>query len=69
MRHGEHGFFFRREDELVEACALAGDLDRAACRRWALERFCIGRMVDDYEDVYREVSGAIDARSGVSVPA
>jgi glycosyltransferase involved in cell wall biosynthesis len=58
VRHGEHGFLVHAEDEMVRACRMAGELDRAACRRWALERFSVKRMADGYERVFREVAGA-----------
>lgn len=45
----------------VAAAAAAIDgvaaLDRAACRRAALERFSADRMVDDYLDVYAQLLG------------
>lgn len=57
MRHGEHGFFARNEDEMVDACSQIGLIDRAACRGWALERFSYGRMVDEYESAYYRILG------------
>jgi hypothetical protein len=33
----------------------AGDLDRAACRRRAEERYSAERMVSDYEALYRRI--------------
>jgi glycosyltransferase involved in cell wall biosynthesis len=55
MRHGVHGFFADTEDEMVAACGRLHEIDRTACRRWALERFSTARMVDDYEAVYRRL--------------
>lgn len=52
MRHGEHGFFAESEDEMVDACHRVLSVDRSACRQWALERFSVGRMADDYEAVF-----------------
>jgi glycosyltransferase involved in cell wall biosynthesis len=53
MRDGEHGFFAESEDDLVAACLRVDEIDRTACRRWALERFSAGTMADGYEAVYR----------------
>jgi glycosyltransferase involved in cell wall biosynthesis len=53
---GEHGFLGTGEEELAEACQRAATLDRAACRRWALSRFSVERMTDDYEAVYRALT-------------
>ena len=39
----------------VAAVTRAVQFDRAACRRAALQRFSVGRMVDDYLDVYEAV--------------
>jgi glycosyltransferase involved in cell wall biosynthesis len=58
MRDGVHGFFADTEDEMVEAVGRIASIDRAACRRWALERFSTRRMVDDYEGAYLRVIAA-----------
>jgi glycosyltransferase involved in cell wall biosynthesis len=55
IRHGEHGFLCETEDELVEACRLASDLNRGACRNWALEHFSAERMAINYERAYHQV--------------
>jgi glycosyltransferase involved in cell wall biosynthesis len=55
IRDGQHGFFAESEDELVDACLRVTQIDRAACRRWALEHFSTGRMADGYEAVYRRL--------------
>jgi len=39
-------------DALAGAILAARDLDRDACRRHAVERFCLQRMVDRYEQVF-----------------
>lgn len=65
MRHGLHGFFAATEDDMVRAVARIDELDRAECRRWALDRFSTQRMADDYEDAYRRVLEG----SAVSAPA
>jgi glycosyltransferase involved in cell wall biosynthesis len=53
--HGVHGFLVETEDELVTAVKRAPSIDRSACRDWALKRFSVERMVDDYERAYLAV--------------
>ncbi|HET9781788.1 MAG TPA: glycosyltransferase family 4 protein, partial [Candidatus Dormibacteraeota bacterium] len=65
MRHGVHGYFAETEDEMVRAIANLDAIDRAECRRWALDRFSTQRMVDDYESAYARVLEG----SAVSAPA
>jgi glycosyltransferase involved in cell wall biosynthesis len=55
MRDGEHGFLVWTEDEMVQAVRRVGEIDRARCRRWVLDRFSVERMADGYERVYRLV--------------
>ena len=55
MRDGEHGFLVWTEDEMVQAVHRIGEIDRARCRQWVLERFSVERMADGYERVYRLV--------------
>ena len=55
LRQGEHGFFAESEDELVEACSRIHGIDRAACRRWAIDHFSAARMVDEYEAAYKRL--------------
>jgi glycosyltransferase involved in cell wall biosynthesis len=65
MRHGVHGYFVETEDDMVRAVAGIDAIDRAECRRWAVDRFSTQRMTDAYEDAYRRV---LDG-SVVSAPA
>jgi glycosyltransferase involved in cell wall biosynthesis len=57
VRHGVDGFLVDDIDGAVAALDDIVHLDRAAIRRSALERFGIGRMVDEYEALYRRVLG------------
>ena len=52
---GVGGYRVADLDEAVEACAKIGDVDRAACRRSALDRFSAAAMVRGYEAVYAQV--------------
>jgi glycosyltransferase involved in cell wall biosynthesis len=42
-------------DGAVDAVATNGDVDRAAIRSVAVERFGVDRMVDEYVEVYRSL--------------
>jgi len=42
-------------DGLVEAIGRIGEIDRKACRRHVEEHFTVEKMVDGYEEVYREI--------------
>jgi glycosyltransferase involved in cell wall biosynthesis len=55
VEHGRSGYVVDGVDEMVEAIRHIGEIDRAACRRSAEERFTVGRMVDDVEAMYRSV--------------
>ena len=49
---GRTGFIGSELVELVEAVKRIDEIDRAACRRHAEERFSVERMTEDYEAVY-----------------
>jgi glycosyltransferase involved in cell wall biosynthesis len=53
--HGRTGFLVGDVEEAVAAVGRLGELDRAECRRWVESRFTVGRMVQDYLEVYRRV--------------
>jgi glycosyltransferase involved in cell wall biosynthesis len=52
---GVTGFLGETDEELTELVRRAGDIDRAACRRRAEERFSFERMVSDYEAFYETI--------------
>ncbi|MFC3689000.1 glycosyltransferase family 4 protein [Aquipuribacter hungaricus] len=55
LRHGTTGWLVAGVDEAVDAVAALDDLDRAACRQDAVDRFDHDRMVDGYERVLTRV--------------
>jgi glycosyltransferase involved in cell wall biosynthesis len=55
VEHGVTGFLGVTDEELADYAIRAGDLDRAACRRRAEERYGVERMVSDYEALYRRI--------------
>ena len=63
MVSGRHGYLCTAEEELVEACRNVGDLDRAECRRWVLERYSPSRMAAGYERVYQELVSRDEPRT------
>jgi len=58
VKHGETGYLIRNEDELVEGIQGIERLDRRRCREWVQERFSVGKMVDGYERLYKEIVGS-----------
>ncbi|GAB4107952.1 MAG: hypothetical protein Kow00105_12760 [Phycisphaeraceae bacterium] len=55
IRHGETGFVVEDVDAAVEAVAKVHEIDRHACRQHVAERFTLEKMVDGYEQAYRQV--------------
>jgi glycosyltransferase involved in cell wall biosynthesis len=57
IEDGVTGFLVDDTAGAVAAIARIGEIDRAACRRAAIERFSIERMADRYLDLYRSILG------------
>src|SRR5262249_51960393 len=55
IEHGVDGFLVDDMTEAEYAVSLVSNLDRAAIRERALQRFAAARMVDEYELVYRRI--------------
>src|SRR6476661_1302496 len=55
VRSGENGFLVATIEEAVSAVAAAAALDGKAVRESVVHRFDVGRMVDDYLDLYRSL--------------
>ena len=58
VREGVSGYLVDSIGEASAACAKTGDIDRAACRQHALDRFSQAAMVRGYEQVYQRVLAA-----------
>jgi len=58
VEHGVTGFLGETDEELASFVGRVSELDRAACRRRAAERFGFERMASDYEAFYRKILGA-----------
>lgn len=58
IKHGETGFLVKNVGEAVAAVADLNTIERATCRRHALENFSLERMAQDYLKVYKEVLSA-----------
>jgi len=54
--HGITGFLVDTLDEAVAAVARVGEIDRASCRRAAVERFGVDRMADRYLWLYERLA-------------
>ena len=52
---GTTGFLCRDEEEMVTAITRVTEIDRAACRASAEQRFSLQRMAADYEALYRQL--------------
>jgi glycosyltransferase involved in cell wall biosynthesis len=57
VEHGVTGFLGETDDELADFVARVSEIDRAACRRRAEERYGFERMVCNYEAFYRKILG------------
>jgi glycosyltransferase involved in cell wall biosynthesis len=57
IEEGATGFLVEDARAAAAAVERAAGLDRAAIRARAIERFGVGRMVDEYIDAYAEVAG------------
>jgi glycosyltransferase involved in cell wall biosynthesis len=66
IEDGVTGFVCSDADDLVEAVARLGELDRAACRRAAEARFSATAMVSAYERVYWRLVGTAAHLSALS---
>jgi glycosyltransferase involved in cell wall biosynthesis len=62
---GVTGFLVDDEEAAARAVARVGELDRAACRQAAVQRFSLERMAADHEALYRRV---LDARAAERDP-
>ncbi len=55
---GVNGFLVDSMDEAIAAIGRIGEIDRAKCRRVAVERFSVERMAGEYLDLYRRILAA-----------
>jgi glycosyltransferase involved in cell wall biosynthesis len=52
IENGKSGFLVNNVDEAVEAVARIKEIDRANCRRHVEQHFTVGRMINEYIQVY-----------------
>jgi glycosyltransferase involved in cell wall biosynthesis len=64
IEHGVTGFLADDEAELADLLPRAGELDPAACRRAAEERFSAAAMAEAYLRLYDEVLARAGRRRG-----
>jgi glycosyltransferase involved in cell wall biosynthesis len=55
VEHGVTGFLGETDEDLAGFVARLSEIDRAACRRQAEERYGFEQMVSDYEAFYRKI--------------
>jgi glycosyltransferase involved in cell wall biosynthesis/Tfp pilus assembly protein PilF len=55
--HGRTGYLVEDVPQMAEAIAACAGLDAALCRRVARERFSARRMIEQYFNVYAELTG------------
>lgn len=55
VQHGVTGYVVTNLKQMVEAVRKIDEIDRAACRAWALEKFSTARMADGYEAIYQKI--------------
>lgn len=52
IQNGKTGFVVNSVSEMVEAVKKIPSIDRSYCRSYALKRFTVEKMVDEYEKIY-----------------
>jgi glycosyltransferase involved in cell wall biosynthesis len=63
---GANGFVAGDEEEMAAAIGRLGELDRAACRAGAQERFDVGAAIDGYERIYAHAAGRARERGAAA---
>jgi len=57
IQHGKTGFLVDNVEEAVAAVTLLSQIDRPACRQWAIANFSQEKMTSDYMDCYQKIIG------------
>jgi len=55
VKNGVTGYVVSNVTEMAAAIGKIGDIDRRACRDYAVINFSASRMADGYEAVYRKI--------------
>lgn len=55
IRHQETGFLARTQEEAVDAVNNIQTIDRQTCRNWAMGKFSLEKMTNDYIGVYEKI--------------
>lgn len=68
IRHGKTGYVVDDINKMIEAVEKIDSIDRAECRKHALENFSAQKMADKYEQIYRKIiqEKRLTVKSGVS---
>lgn len=57
IEDGQNGFLVSSEEEATEAVGNIGDIDRRYCRSYVEKYYTVGRMAEDYIEIYKTVAG------------
>ena len=63
VENGRTGFVVRDQHEMAAAIRAAGEINPAACRRAARQRFSAHRMVAQYLNLYERLTAHTGVRS------
>jgi len=55
IHHGENGFLVNRCSEAVQCVGQIQEIDRSQCRKTVEQKFTVGRMADEYINVYQKL--------------
>ncbi len=55
IQSGKNGYLAKNIPEMIEAVKNIDNIDRAYCRRYALQNFNAGKMAQEYEMVYESI--------------
>jgi glycosyltransferase involved in cell wall biosynthesis len=55
IKDGQTGFLVSNVEEAAESVSRVSQLDRSACRDWAIEKFSQKKMVEDYIALYHQI--------------
>ena len=69
VKEGITGFLVEDVDSAVEACRSAGEIDRAACARYARQNFSGAAMADGYSRLYARIVEAVAQPAPASMNA
>lgn len=64
---GKTGFVADSIDDMIRAVTNIKDIDRAACRKHALNNFSANKMADGYEAIYKQIITQSEAKKATAI--